>query len=117
MEPVRIDNRLCVDGNLAAPVPVVAARRLGAGRVIAVDVTFPPEQANLEDPFDALYQGFSILTRRMALEERARADLAIVPRIPKNMDMSKASLRETIEAGEAAAEAELPRLRELFVAG
>ena len=68
LESVRIGGRLCVDGNLVAPVPVQAARLLGATRVIAVDVTFPPEQADLSDPFDVLYQGFSILTRKLALE-------------------------------------------------
>jgi predicted acylesterase/phospholipase RssA len=74
LEPVRIDGGIYVDGNLSAPVPVQAARKLGARGVVAVDVTFLPEQADLGDPFDALYQGFSILTRRLALEERALAD-------------------------------------------
>jgi NTE family protein len=57
-EPVRSGNRLCVDGNLSSPVPVKAARVLGADRVLAVDVTFPPTDADLNDPIDALYQGF-----------------------------------------------------------
>ena len=30
-----------------------------------------------QDPFDALYQGFSILTPQLALEERKRADVMI----------------------------------------
>ena len=81
-EPVRIDGRLCIDGNLAAPVPVTVARRLGAMRVIAVDITFRPEEANLGNPVDALYQGFSILTRRLALAEREKADVLIEPPIP-----------------------------------
>jgi hypothetical protein len=37
--------------------------------------------ADLGNPLDAPYQGFSILTRRLALEERARADLVIEPRL------------------------------------
>jgi hypothetical protein len=63
------------------------ARRLGAKRVIAVDISFPPEQADIGDPYDALYQVFSILTRRLALEERATADLAIAPQLPEHNDM------------------------------
>jgi NTE family protein len=47
LEPVRIGKRLLVDGNIASAVPVRAARGLGAKRVVAIDVTFPPEQAEV----------------------------------------------------------------------
>ena len=114
IEPVPLDGRLYVDGNLSAPVPVAAARELGARRVIAVDVTFPPEQADLDDPFDALYQGFSILTRRLALEARRRSDLVLAPVLPDHSDMKPASRAALIAAGEASVEAALPRLRKVF---
>jgi NTE family protein len=114
LEPVRIDGGIYVDGNLSAPVPVRAARKLGARRVVAVDVTFPPEQADLGDPFDALYQGFSILTRRLALEERALADLAIEPRLPEHHDMTRTTLKVLVDAGARAATAVLPALRRLL---
>ena len=114
LEPVKLAGRVLVDGNLAGPVPVDAARRLGAKQVIAVDVTFPPEQTDLGDPFDALYQGVSILTRRLALEERSRADLMIEPRLPEHHDMSKTTLKALVDAGERAALEALPAMRALF---
>ncbi|MGQ0511657.1 MAG: patatin-like phospholipase family protein [Betaproteobacteria bacterium] len=114
LEPVRLGGRLLVDGNIASPVPVETARRLGAKRVIAVDVTFPPGQADLDDPFDALYQGFSILTRKLAIEERAAADLFIEPPIPEHHEMSARVVAAHIAAGERSASAALPRLRRLF---
>jgi len=115
LEPVRLAGRMLVDGNLAAPVPVAAARRLGARKVIAVDVTFPPVEADLGDPFDALYQAFSILTRRLALEERSRADLVLEPRLhAPHEHMSRAMIRAMTEAGERAALEALPKLRALF---
>ena len=114
LEPVRMGKRVLVDGNLSAPVPVDAARRLGARAVIAVDVTFPPEQADLDDPFDALYQGFSILTRKLALEARGRADVVIEPRLPEHHDMSKATIKSLVDAGERAALDALPRIRRMF---
>lgn len=117
IEPVRIDGRLYVDGNLSAPVPVAAAGGLGARRVIAVDVTFPPEQANLDDPFDALYQGFSILTRRLALEARRSADLVLAPALPAHNDMKPATREALVAAGERSVEAALPRLRKAFARG
>lgn len=114
LEPVRIDGALYAEAALSSPVPVDAARGLGAARVLAVDVSFPPEQADLDDPIDALYQGFSILTRRLALEERARADLALEPPIPPHQDMKPATLKAITDAGERAVDAALPRLRALF---
>ena len=114
LEPVKIGKQLLAEGNLSAAVPVDTARRLGAKHVIAVDVTFPPEQANLADPFDALYQGFSILTRRIALEERKRADVMIAPELPEHHEMSGATIKAMIEAGEQAAEKALPQLRKLM---
>lgn len=114
IEPVRLNGGEYVDGNISAPVPVGAARRLGARRVLAVDVTFPPEQADLSDPFDALYQAFSILTRRLAVEDRADADLVIVPDIPEHHDMSAATLKALVDAGERSALDSLPKLRRLF---
>lgn len=114
LEPVVMEGRLLVDGNIAAPVPVSAAHRLGARRVVSVDVTFPPEEADLNDPFDALYQGFSILTRKLALEERNLADVMLAPKIPEHNSMSAAVIAEHVRAGEEAATKALPRLRELF---
>lgn len=114
LEPVKIGGLLLVDGNLASPVPVGAARRLGAQRVVAVDVSFPPEQADLDDPYDALYQGFSILTRKLALDERAGADLLIEPQLPEHNEMSAATQKMLVKAGERAALDVLPRLKALF---
>ncbi len=118
IEPVHSEGRLYVDGSLAAPapVPVRAARRLGANRVIAVDVTFPPDQASLGDSFDALYQGLSILTNRLAQEERATADIVIAPQLPKHSDMRPATLKALVEAGERSALGAMPMLRRLFTA-
>lgn len=116
LEPVEIDGELYVEGALSAPVPVSAARQLGARRVVAVDVSFPPEQADLNDPFDALYQGFSILTRKLAMEERALADVVLEPPIPPHNDMEPATLKAIVQAGERAALAALPALKKLFSA-
>lgn len=114
LEPVVREGRLLVDGNIAAPVPVSAAHRLGARRVVSVDVTFPPEEADLNDPFDALYQGFSILTRKLAIEERNLADVMLAPMIPEHHEMSPRVIGEHVEAGERAATQALPRIRSLL---
>ncbi len=114
LEPVRIGARLLVDGILVSPVPVQAARDLGARRVIAVDVSFPPEQADLSNAIDALYQGFSILTRRIALEEGRTADVLIEPKLPQHNDMSPSTIRALMKTGEQAAIASLPAIRKIL---
>jgi NTE family protein len=114
IEPVYLRGRYYVDGNLTSPVPVDVARELGATTVIAVDVSFPPEQADLRDPIDALYQAFSILTRKLALDDRARADLAIEPKLPIHNDMSSATLDALVAAGRHAAADAMPSIKRLF---
>lgn len=114
IEPVRVGSRYYVDGNLSSPVPVTVARELGAQFVVAVDVTFPPEQADLKDPFDALYQAFSILTRRLAFQDRAKADLVIEPKLPIHDDMSPATIAALIASGREAASKSIEALRRLF---
>lgn len=114
VEPASVSGRALVDGNLCAPVPVVAARRLGARYVIAVDITPPAEEPNLEDPFDALYQAFAILTTKLATEERSAADLVLAPRIPEHREMPAQTLKALVEAGERAAQAAMPAMREIF---
>jgi NTE family protein len=114
VEPVNIGNRLCVDGSLVAPVPVAVARILGARLVIACDVTFPPLEADQAGPFDALYQGFSILTRRLALEQRAGADIVIAPRLPIHREMKPATVTALMNAGETATRRQMPAIHALF---
>jgi NTE family protein len=41
-QPVRISGREYVDGGLVSPVPVRAARQMGAELIIAVDISSPP---------------------------------------------------------------------------
>jgi predicted acylesterase/phospholipase RssA len=50
-DPERIDGRDLIDGGLAANVPVAAARRAGATRVIISDVSWhPPDSVEADNP-------------------------------------------------------------------
>src|SRR5258707_2040329 len=108
--PVEIEGRMLVDGFLAAPVPVDAARSIGAELVIAIFL----EAANNRLPtsiVDVIGLSFSILQRHADLEWRARADIIIEPVVKEFLwdDFHKTS--ELIAAGEAAARAALPKIR------
>lgn len=107
--PVEIDGRLLVDGFLAAPVPVEAARSLGADLVIAIFL----ENANNRRPtsiVDVIGLSFGILQRHADLEWRRAADIIIEPNVKDFLwdDFEKTS--ELIAAGEAAGRAALPKI-------
>jgi NTE family protein len=108
--PVEIDGRMLVDGFLAAPVPVDAARSIGADLVIAVFL----EAANNRTPssiVDVIGLSFAILQRHADLEWRRAADITIEPVVKDFLwdDFERTS--ELIAAGEAAARAALPKIR------
>jgi NTE family protein len=108
--PVEIEGRMLVDGFLAAPVPVDAARGMGADVVIAVFL----ENANNRKPtsiVDVIGLSFGILQRHADLEWRRAADVIIEPNVKDFLwdDFDKTA--ELIAAGEAAARAALPKIR------
>src|SRR6202163_67110 len=113
--PVEIEGRMLVDGFLAAPVPVDAARSMGADVVIAVFL----EAANNRTPssiVDVIGLSFAILQRHADLEWRSRADIIIEPVVKDFLwdDFEKTS--ELMAAGEAAARAALPKIRAAIAA-
>jgi NTE family protein len=113
--PVEIEGRMLVDGFLAAPVPVDAARILGADIVIAIFL----ESASDRKPasiVDVIGLSFAILQRHADLEWRRTADVIIEPIVKDFLwdDFDRTS--ELIAAGEAAARAALPRIRAVLAA-
>jgi len=112
VQPVRIGAREYVDGGLVSPVPVQVARALGADVIIAVDVSRPPETTeHILSTLDVLHQSLLIMGRVIAARELAEADVVIRPAVA-GIGLGDFDQRaEAIAAGEAAAEAALPRIR------
>lgn len=110
-EPVDVGGRRLVDGQVVAPMPVAAARRLGAQLVIAVDVVYPPEQSSVSNAISVLFQTMLISTWRHLLNERSQADVVVSPAIAPTSSQYGLSDRDwLIKAGEMAAEKALPQL-------
>lgn len=76
-EPVQIDGRELVDGALTAPVPIDAARALGADFCLAVDVAYRPDDEAVTGLSDVAFQAFHILINRLIDEQIRRADYAL----------------------------------------
>lgn len=113
MSPVPIAGRRYADGQIASPIPVQAARRLGARTVIAVDVIYPPDDSSLTNPLSVLFQAFLISTYRLREVQLRDADVVIAPEIERTSGQFGMDAREKlIEAGERAAREALPRIKE-----
>jgi len=78
-QPVSINGREYVDGGLVSPVPVRAARRMGADLVIAVDISNKPRFGRTRDSIDMILQTFSIMGQSIAGYELTEADVIIRP--------------------------------------
>ncbi|HET9251758.1 MAG TPA: patatin-like phospholipase family protein [Candidatus Eisenbacteria bacterium] len=76
--PVTIDERRLFDGGIADYLPVEEARRLGATRVVAVDVVRPTPRAH---SLDALYLARRSVELMSVKVRQGEPDLLIVPKL------------------------------------
>jgi NTE family protein len=78
-QPVTINGREYVDGGLVSPVPVRAARAMGADLVIAVYISNNPRFGKTKDTVDLMLQTFAIMGQSIAGYELTEADIVIRP--------------------------------------
>ena len=111
-EAVAIGKAHYVDGGVVSPVPVDAARELGADFVIAVDIS---SKANgIASPTSLLgnvNQSITIMGQKLGALELQRADIVIRPKVS---DIGAADFEQKNRAileGERAAQAALPQIR------
>ena len=102
-QPVKISERLYVDGGLVAPVPVAAARELGADFVIAVNISSPPDVQAENNSLTVLMQTFSIMGQTINVHELKDADIVIRPELAKMKGNDFAGRSVAMAAGEKAA--------------
>ena len=110
--PIQFEDRTLVDGFLTSPVPVEGVALLGAEIVIAVYL----EAANTQQPrtfTDVLSRSFNIIQRHSDLAWRQQADVVIEPDMKSFVWDDFTRTPELVAAGEAAALAVLPKIRQL----
>lgn len=110
-EPVAIGKWHYVDGGVVSPVPVDAARQLGADFVIAVDISSKASGSMPDGMLGIVNQSITIMGRRLGAQELARADVVIRPGVD---DIGAADFEQrnhAIMRGEQAALAALPTIR------
>lgn len=76
-EPIVIDGNRLVDGALTSPLPVDAARALGADFVVALDVAMRPYEERISDMTGVAFQMFRIMVNQLGVEQARRANFLI----------------------------------------
>jgi NTE family protein len=101
-----------VDGGIVSPVPVDAARQLGADIVVAVDISNRARGQAPAHMLGALNQSIAIMGQKLGEAELARADVVVRPKV---LDIGPADFGQRASAileGEKAALAAIPQIRE-----
>ena len=111
-QPVNINGRDYVDGGLVSPIPVRAARGLGADFVIAVDISVNPRDARTASTFDVLLQTFAIMGQSIGRYEKAEADIVIRPVTAELPATDFAGRHRAVLEGEKAAAAAMADIKE-----
>jgi len=109
--PVAIAGREYVDGGLVAPVPVSQVRAMGAEVVLAVDISADPQGNDASGMLGLLLQTTAIMGQSINRFELASAEVVLRPALSGVGSADFASRVRSIEAGRAAMQAALPRLR------
>lgn len=112
--PVKIGDKVYVDGGVVSPVAVEAAKRLGADLVIAVNISASTERTPPTNTIETLLQSIDIMYSKLAAIQLSQADIVIRPKVGHigSADFSKRN--EAILEGEKAAAEALPRMMELL---
>lgn len=111
--PVNVNGRLLVDGLLAHPVPATPLKQMGADKVIAV--YFNSHWVSANGPrhvMDVVGQCFSIAQQNMCSLWQVNADVILEPEVGAFAYDAFQKGPELVKAGEVAARAALPQIRE-----
>ncbi len=114
--PVLIRGQEYVDGGLVSPVPVRAARQLGADIVIAVDISSKPSGKRNQGSMELLLDTVSIMGASLGNYEMRDADVVIRPEINGLPAANFQQRHEAILRGEKAGFAAITQIRDLLKA-
>ncbi|WP_076586451.1 patatin-like phospholipase family protein [Solilutibacter tolerans] len=110
-EPVQIGKTRYVDGGVVSPVPVDAARDLGADVVIAVDISSKAAGNKPGSMLGIVNQSITIMGQKLGEQELARADIVIRPRVGKIGSADFEQKNVAILEGERATQAAMPQIK------
>jgi len=111
-QPTQFAGKSYVDGGLSSPVPVQAAREMGADFVIAVDISARPEGQPVDSLSSVMWQTITIMGGVIGRNELRDADIVIRPNLPYVKSWDFTARHDAILEGERAAQAAIPLIRQ-----
>ncbi|WP_296115389.1 patatin-like phospholipase family protein [uncultured Neisseria sp.] len=116
-QPVVIGSRKYVDGGLSQPVPVSAAKKLGANFIIAVDISARPAKNVSQGMFSYLDQTINVMSQTALRQELGQANVVIKPQVLELGSIGGFDQKQrAIQLGEQAARAALPEIKRKLAA-
>jgi NTE family protein len=112
--PVKIGDKLYVDGGVVSPVAVDAAKRFGADIVMAVDISTSVDRTLPENTVETILQSLNIMYSKLASVQLSHADVVIRPKVGYIGSADFSKRHEAILEGEKAALEALPRIMEIL---
>jgi NTE family protein len=111
--PVRIGDRMYVDGSVVSPVAVDAAKRHGADVVIAIDISSELATTQPSSTVETILQSINIMSSKISVTQLSRADVVIRPAVGQIGSADFTKRHEAILEGEKAALQSLPKIQEI----
>ena len=116
-QPVVIGSRKYVDGGLSQPVPVSAAKKMGANFIIAVDISARPAKNVSQGMFSYLDQTINVMSQTALRQELGQANVVIKPQVLELGSIGGFDQKQrAIQLGEQAARAALPEIKRKLAA-
>jgi len=115
--PVKIGEKIMMDGGFSNPVPADLARAMGADVVLAVDVSshwinLPQNLSSSKNMYTAILSSFSAVEYQIAKHILPEADLIVRPAVTHYSFLDFPRAREIIDAGYRETKKNLNALRE-----
>lgn len=111
-QPTQFRGKSYVDGGLTSPIPVQAAREMGADIVIAVDISSRPEGQPVDSMTAIIWQTTTIMGGAIGANELKGADIVIRPKLPYVKSWDFTARNDAMLEGERAAQAALPAIKQ-----
>ena len=110
--PIKLENKILVDGGIMSVVPVETCRSMGADFIIAVNVSQRMKKKyDYQNAVDILFRSDAITSNELRSIQLSKADLIISPKVSQIHWANFNKPEKCIRAGEMAAENKIQELK------
>jgi len=111
--PYEIDGRTYIDGGVIERVPILAAKQMGADRVLAVDVSYRgQEQKPPQNLVETMRVSLEIASLHICRQNEDKADVLLVPDVMEIDPFSSKQVDLAVQRGRQAAEERIEEIKE-----